>query len=55
MLATAERVLQAIPAVFRDEVLDRMAVKPLSESDLKLIFCYKLAFERYKMTHPPRT
>jgi hypothetical protein len=55
LLATAKRVLQPVSADVRDYAVARLARTQLSESALKLIFCYKLAFERYKMTHPLRT
>jgi hypothetical protein len=46
VLATAEEVLNtSVPASFRDETLTRLARGQLSESQQKLIFNYKLAFE----------
>lgn len=47
VLASAEDVLMAsaVPAVFRDETLARLAKSQLSESRQQLIFNYKLAFE----------
>ena len=55
MLAAAKRVLQPLSADVRDYAVARLARTQLSESALKLIFCYKLAFEQYKMAprqHP---
>jgi hypothetical protein len=46
VLATAEEVLNAsVPTNVRDESLARLARGQLFESDLKLIFNYKLAFQ----------
>jgi hypothetical protein len=50
VLATAADVLceAAIPATFREETLARLATRRLSESEQRLIFAYKLAFEAYR-------
>lgn len=46
LLATAEDVLnESVPASFRGETLARLARSRLSESQRKLVFNYKLAFE----------
>lgn len=46
VLATAEEVLNAsVPARFRDETFARLAGSHLSDSQQKLIFNYKLAFQ----------
>lgn len=46
VLATAEEVLNtSVPPSFRDDTLARLAERKLSESQEKLIFNYKLAFE----------
>jgi hypothetical protein len=47
ILAVAEEVLRAsVPKRFWDETLARLANSRLTESRQKLIFNYKLAFER---------
>lgn len=46
VLATAEQVLgSSVPRRFRDQTLERLRGRQLSESRKRLIFCYKLAFE----------
>jgi hypothetical protein len=45
VLATANEVLNALPASFRAETLARLSRKQLTESEQQLIFNYKLAFD----------
>jgi hypothetical protein len=52
VLATAEEVLkESVPATFQEETLNRLAPRQLSESDLQLIFNYKLSFEEAVAEH----
>jgi hypothetical protein len=47
VLAVAKDVLAAaVPTCFRDETLARLARRRLTESQKKLLFNYKIAFER---------
>lgn len=48
LIATAKNVLKVsdIPESIRDATLNRMAMRTLTESQQKLIFNYKLAFEK---------
>lgn len=47
VLASATQLLtESVPPSYRDETLKRLARERLTESRKKLMFCYKLAFER---------